>query len=179
MKSFIFSLFITQLFQNTNGYIIGQFKGKQKLFVPNYKDPNEDMKELSYLQTSAIANIWLNQLKSNDNLFVGALNNDIQVYHDFRNINAIEELNYEMDHNIYKKYMAFTPKIKGPELYRETLSILVYSIEEFDHNDQMVNIDNLILSPHWNEKQMNLKSIKESYHRYFNNIMNIKYVYFI
>ena len=179
MKSFIFSLFITQFFQNTNGYIIGQFKGKQKLFVPNYKDPNEDMKELSYLQTSSITNIWLNHLKSNDNLFVGALNNDIQVYHDFRNINAIEELNYEMDHNIYKKYMAFTPKIKGPELYRETLSILVYSIEEFDNNDQMVNIDNLILSPHWNEKQMNLKSIKESYHRYFNNIMNIKYVYFI
>ena len=77
------------------------------------------MKELSYLQTSSITNIWLNHLKSNDNLFVGALNNDIQVYHDFRNINAIEELNYEMDHNIYKKYMAFT-KIKGPELYENT-----------------------------------------------------------
>lgn len=179
MKSFIFSLFITQLFQNTNGYIIGQFKGKQKLFIPNYKDPNEDMKELSYLQTSAIANIWLNKIKSDDSLFVGALNDDPNVSHDYRNMNAIEELNYEMDNNIYKKYMAFVPKINDSKICKETLSILVYSIEEFDNNDQMVNIDNLILSPHWDEEQLNLKLIKDSYYRYFNDVMNIKYVYFI
>lgn len=179
MKSFIFCLLGTQIFQNTHGYIIGQFKGKQKLFVPNHKNPIEDMKELSYLQTSAIANIWLNTLKSNDNLLIGALNDDPNVSHDYRNINAIEELNYEMDNNIYKNYMAFVPKIKGSELSKETLSILVYSIEEFDNNDQMVNIDNLILSPHWNEDQLELKLIKDSYYRYFNDVMNIKYVYFI
>ena len=43
----------------------------------------------------------------------------------------------------------------------------------------MVNIDNLILSPHWGEEQLNLKLIKDSYYRYFNDVMNIKYVYFI
>ena len=179
MKSFFFCLLGTQLFQSTYGYIIGKFKGKQKLFVPNYKDPNEDMKELSYLQTSAIANIWLNKIKSDDKLFVNALNDDPNVSHDYRNMNAIEELNYEMDNNIYKKYMAFVPKIKGSKLCKETLSILVYNIEEIDNNDKMVNIDNIILSPHWNENQLNLKLIKDSYYRYFNNIMNIKYVYFI
>ena len=179
MKSFIFCLVASNLLQNTCGYIIGQFQGKQKLFVPNYKDRSKDMKELTYLQTSAIANIWLDTLKGNDNLLIGALNDDPKISIDFRNMNAIEELNYEMDQNIYKNYMAFVPRIKNSELCKETLSILVYSIEEFDNDDRMVNIDNIILSPYWKEEQMSFKRIKDCYYRYFTDFMNIKYVYFI
>ena len=122
---------------NINAFKFGNFKGNTKRFASNLFYPQNDMKELHYLQTSAISNIWLNKINENHN------SNSI---FDKKTINNINKLKKDINNNIHKNYLAFVPRLIDDNECSETLSILVYSVVNREKHDNVIYVDSLIIS---------------------------------
>ena len=159
-KLFIFGFVF--LITNINAFKFGNFKGCTKRFAVNLFYPQNDMKQLHYLQSYAISNIWLNKVNEN-----------------YDSCNKINNLNYNIKNDINKKYLAFVPSLIDNDECSETLCILVYSIINRAQNDNIVCVDKLIISPYWRESQIKLRTIKNAYYRYFKEQLNIKYIYLL
>ena len=155
---------------NINAFKFGNFKGTTKRFASNLFYPQNDMKELHYLQTSAISDIWLNKIHEKYNSY-----NHI----DKKIIKDIDKVKNDIKNDIHKNYLAFVPHLIDDNECSETLSILVYSIFNQAKNDKVIYVDTLIISPYWEESQITLNSIKNAYCRYFKEQLNIKYVYLL
>ena len=152
---------------NINAFRFGNFKGNTKRFASNLFYPQNDMKELNYLQTSAISNIWFNKINENHNL------------DSYFNKKIINKVKYDINNDMHKNYLAFVPRLIDDDDCSETLSILVYRVIDRAKHDKVIYVDSLILSPYWEENQITLNSIKNAYCRYFKERLNIKYVYLL
>ena len=159
-KLFIFGFIF--LITNTNAFKFGNFKGTTKRFAVNAFYPQNDMKQLHYFQSYAISNIWLNKINEK-----------------YDSYNKTNKLNYNIKNDINKKYLAFVPHLIDNDECSETLSILVYNIINRAKDDNIVYVDKLIISPYWEESQIDLRSIKNAYYRYFKEQLNIKYIYLL